>query len=110
MRYFIETCTLFIAFITLFACNGNDQKTVNQTPSFIVDANIKDLNYKKAYLADRKDGDFVSLDSCVILNGKFSFTGKLALPEVRYIYFDEGNEVFSIFIENDYRDLLSRSG
>ena len=42
----------------------------------------------------------IKLDSSAITEGKFSFTGKMDLPEVRYINFNEGKEMIPLFVEN----------
>jgi len=99
-----NTKTLMVALsasFLLFACGGeNNNETEANEPAFSIDGNIAGLTYKKAYLSEYKEGEMIKLDSCDIMEGKFSFMGKMDMPEVRYIGFNEGKEVFSVFVEN----------
>jgi peroxiredoxin/predicted DNA-binding protein YlxM (UPF0122 family) len=81
------------------AC-GNAEETANVEPAFNIEAKIDTLDYKMAYLAQYKDGDFVKIDSVAIDSGKFSFTGKVESPNVQYIMFDDSEDRVSVFIEN----------
>jgi peroxiredoxin len=89
---------LLIAVLAI-AC-GNSSEEVDADPAFNINAKIDTLNYKMAYLAEYKDGDFVKLDSIAIDSGKFSFTGMVESPNVQYILFDDSDERVVVFVEN----------
>ncbi|MCC7331776.1 MAG: AhpC/TSA family protein [Flavobacteriales bacterium] len=86
--------------LSIVACQ-NDEKEQIKEPEFGITAEISDLNYKTAYLNDFIDGELIKLDSCSIVGGKFSFKGKVELPEVRYINFNDGKERIVLFVQND---------
>ena len=86
--------------LLLMACGGNEQPQEKE-PAFIIDAAITDLSYETAYLNDYKDGEMLKLDSCKIVDGKFSFKGKMESTEARYINFNDGKERVLLFVEND---------
>ena len=88
------------ASLLIFACGNNEKATEEKEAAFTINANLTDANYRMAYLSQYKDGEMVKLDSSVITEGKFSFTGKMDLPEVRYINFNEGKEMIPLFVEN----------
>jgi len=88
------------ASLLMFAC-GNEEKAVEEkVDAFTIDATLTDANFTMAYLSQYKDGEMMKLDSSAIAEGKFSFTGKMDLPEVRYINFNEGKEMIPLFVEN----------
>lgn len=93
--------SFFVASILfLTACGGNDASQEKSEPAFEIQATISGLSYQKAYLSDYKNGEMIKIDSADIKEGKFSFKGLLDLPEVRYVSFNEGKEMFPVFIEN----------
>ncbi|MGE0562479.1 MAG: redoxin domain-containing protein [Flavobacteriales bacterium] len=92
---------LFIASaLFLTACDGSKESREIQEVGFELRASLNELTYKKAYLSEYKEGEMVKIDSVDVKEGKFSFTGELTLPEVRYVSFNEGKEMFPVFIEN----------
>lgn len=101
MKLTYKTGLLFSALsLSIVACQ-NDEKEQIKEPEFGITAEISDLNYKTAYLNDFIDGELIKLDSCSIVGGKFSFKGKVELPEVRYINFNDGKERIVLFVQND---------
>jgi peroxiredoxin len=52
------------------------------------------------YLQDRIAGVMVPVDSALVENGIFSFSGQLEYPEIYYIRIDGIQPLFSVFIEN----------
>ncbi|MCB9361213.1 MAG: AhpC/TSA family protein [Flavobacteriales bacterium] len=88
------------ASMLLFACGNNEKHSDTQEPAFSINASLTDANFKMAYLSEFKDGQMVNLDSSVITDGKFSFSGKMDLPEVRYIKFNEDKKMIPLFLEN----------
>ena len=90
MKFNLKSSILFSTLsIFLIACGGDEQPQEKE-PEFIIDAAIADLTYETAYLTDFKDGEMIKLDSTKIVDGKFSFKGKMDLPEARYINFNDG--------------------
>lgn len=87
------------ASLFVFACENNESTKENE-PSYTINASLTDANFKMAYLSQFKDGQMIKLDSSAITEGKFSFTGKMDLPEVRYINFNEGKKMIPLFVEN----------
>lgn len=93
--------SLFIASaLFLTACGGNDETKETKEVGFELQASLNGLTYQKAYLSEYKEGEMIKIDSVDVKDGKFSFKGELALPEVRYVSFNEGKEMFPVFIEN----------
>ncbi|MBI2279324.1 MAG: AhpC/TSA family protein [Bacteroidetes bacterium] len=96
----ILASSVICSLLFLASCGGNQEIEENQEPAFEIQASLTSLPYQKAYLSEYKDGEMVNLDSADVKDGKFSFKGKLDLPEVRYVSFNEGKEKFSVFVEN----------
>ena len=93
--------SLFIA-TTLFltACGGSDEPKETQEVGFELQASLNGLTYQKAYLSEYKEGEMLKIDSADVKDGAFSFKGELTLPEVLYVSFNEGKEMFPVFVEN----------
>jgi len=85
---------LFLITIVLASCSGrkNENYTINGT--------ITGLAKGKVYLQKRELGIFVKTDSTEIKDGKFSFTGKVSIPEMRYLSVDQKDGALPFFIEN----------
>jgi peroxiredoxin len=94
-----QILTLVILTIVAVAC-GNSTEEVISDPVFNITAKIDTLADKMAYLAEYKEGEFVKVDSVHIDSGMFSFTGKVKLPNVKYIMFDDSKEKLKVFVEN----------
>ena len=88
------------ASLLMFACGNNEKAPEEKEAAYTINATLTDANFKMAYLSQYKDGEMIKLDSSAITEGKFSFTGKMDLPEVRYINFNEGKEMIPLFVEN----------
>lgn len=104
MRKSLKQIVLGAGIVLTVASCGNSTKEVaaeeTKPSAFNIEAKIDSLNYKQAYLSDRKDGQWVKLDSVAIENGSFSFTGKVTYPKMHYILFDDSRESISLFVEN----------
>lgn len=97
----IKKLAIIFSSAMVVACGGNHQEeTENKEPSFSINATISGLNYKKAYLSEFEEGEMIKLDSSDVVDGKFSFSGSIEMPEVRYINFNEGREMIPLFVEN----------
>jgi peroxiredoxin/DNA-directed RNA polymerase subunit F len=95
-----KTTSLAIAVsLIVFSCSNKEDAKDNE-PSFTINASLTDASFKMAYLSEFKEGQMINIDSSAITEGKFSFSGKMDLPEVRYIKFNEGKEMIPLFLEN----------
>lgn len=55
----------------------------------------------QAFLRKRNDeGRFVSLDTTIVVDGKFSFSGMQDEPEIHYIFFDVARGNIPVIVEN----------
>jgi len=61
----------------------------------------------KAYLSQRKSGDWVKLDSVNLVNGEAVFKGVVKNPEIYYLVLSSKKDRFPFFIENS---MISVSG
>ncbi|TXB67315.1 AhpC/TSA family protein [Vicingus serpentipes] len=98
-----QTKTIALAMsasLLMFACGNEEKATEEKEAAFTINATLTDANFKMAYLSEYKDGEMMKLDSSAITEGKFSFNGKMEMPEVRYINFNEGKEMIPLFVEN----------
>lgn len=85
---------LAITTIVIFgACEINQKGYVIQGSINVYDAGI-------AILKQRKNSEFVKLDSSVITKGKFEFIGSLKLPEMYYISINDTLPHLRLFAEN----------
>ncbi|MCB0408949.1 MAG: AhpC/TSA family protein [Flavobacteriales bacterium] len=105
----IKNLTYILASSLLIACGGEQNTDENKEPSYTINATLGGLSYQKAYLNEFKDGDMQKIDSCDIKDGHFSFSGKMDMPEVRYINFNEGKEMIALFVENSEIAISSNS-
>ena len=60
---------------------------------FIIKGNIEGKFAGNVYLQKNLDGKFQVLDTAVVENGKFKFTGKIDSPDIYYIGIDESRYV-----------------
>lgn len=89
--------------ILIFACSQTNQKKDEQeSPSYTITGKWKgEQQPVTAYLFKRENGEMTVLDSVKVANGGFTFSGKVALPELRYITFDRMSDNYiSFFAEN----------
>ncbi|MDY0102234.1 MAG: TlpA disulfide reductase family protein [Lentimicrobium sp.] len=60
---------------------------------FVIDGTVLGEQVKQVYLQKSKDGSFEILDTAMVENGKFTFTGTIADPDLYYIGLDESRFV-----------------
>lgn len=65
---------------------------------FIIQGKVRGEKVDKVYLQKSKDGSLEVLDSAMVENGAFKFTGKISTPDIYYIGLDE-NRFISFFNE-----------
>ena len=86
-----------IAGLFVMACNS--QKTDSDVSGgFQISGKIENAD-SLLYLSQFKDGELLTLDTAVVVNGVFTFSGKVDFPEMYYIAFGP-REVFPFFIQN----------
>lgn len=67
---------------------------------YTIDCDFEEVDISKAYLSQYVKGNWEHKDSADVVEGKFSFSGEVELPEVWYIKFDNKNAYVSLFVEN----------
>ena len=77
-----------------------DENKVTETKGYAIDCDFGKVDISKAYLSQYVKGNWEHKDSADVVDGKFSFSGELELPEVWYIKFDDKKAYVSLFIEN----------
>ena len=67
---------------------------------YTIDCDFGEVDISKAYLSQYVKGNWEHKDSADVVEGKFSFSGELELPEVWYLKFDDKKAYVSLFLEN----------
>ena len=62
-------------------------------------SNVSDLDGQKLYLKVTKDGNLTTLDSCDVVHGQFSFSGKVDSAHVARIFMDDKDLSQPVVIE-----------
>ena len=93
--------------LTFVGCSENkesdsltDENKVTETKGYTIDCDFGVVDISKAYLSQNVKGNWEHKDSADVVEGKFSFSGELELPEVWYIRFDDKKEYVFLFVEN----------
>ena len=93
--------------LTFVSCSENkesesltDENKVTETKGYTIDCDFGVVDISKAYLSQYVKGNWEHKDSADVVEGKFSFSGALELPEVWYVKFDDKKAYVSLFIEN----------
>jgi peroxiredoxin len=95
--------------VILASCTGRNK---NQ---FAINGNVKGIDSGMVYLQKTEGGNWIKLDSTNIKEGKFTFKGNLAAPELLYLTFSANQLNFPFFVENSeidvtvYADSLDKS-
>ena len=85
--------------VILASCGGINK---NQ---FTVNGDVKGIDTGMVYLQKTESGIWTKLDSTNIKEGKFTFIGNVAAPEILYISFNGNQLNFPFFVENSEIDL-----
>lgn len=80
--------------------NLTDEHEATETKGYTIDCDFGGVDISKAYLSQYVKGNWEHKDSADVVEGKFSFSGELDLPEVWYIKFDDKKAYVSLFVEN----------
>ncbi len=102
-KYVVQKISAILIILIILSCENTSKKEIvgqTKTPTFSIEIKLDSVGYKKAYLANYTDGEFVKIDSVPIHNGKFLFTGSVQLPKMEYVFFDREEDKISIFVEN----------
>lgn len=90
MRNILISLILTLAF---FAC----KTTRNE---FSIKGTIAGVDTGKVYLQKIVDGHPQSIDTAEVVNGKFSFTGKMELPDIRVLRLNDQDYIAQFFLDN----------
>jgi len=83
---------IFTTFI-LFACNNINNK-------YILSATTDHDENKRVFLIKvGKDNRPIAVDSTEVIDGKFSFSDSIAIPEMHYVYFENDRENIPVVLE-----------
>ena len=83
---------IFTTFV-LFACNNSNNK-------YILSATTDHDENKRVFLIKvGKDNRPIAVDSTEVLDGKFSFSDSIVIPEMHYVYFENDRENIPVVLE-----------
>ena len=83
---------IFTTFI-LFACNNSNNK-------YILSATTDHDENKRVFLIKvGKDNRPIAVDSTEVVDGKFSFSDSIVIPEMHYVYFENDRENIPVVLE-----------
>ena len=86
---------LSLAFLNI-ACHPDQPESSN----FVIEAEISNADSSMVYLMSRDD-EWNIIDSSIILNGTFRFTGEVSSPEMHYVRIGQSRRnMISVFLEN----------
>ncbi len=99
---------LVLVFLSFQACSNN--------PTFIIEASTDHQDGKKVYLIEIDATNRPSaIDSTKVVEGKFSFSDSIVIPEMHYVYFEKQRENLPVVLEPGkitieiYKDSMSSS-
>lgn len=84
--------TLVLAF-TIFACQTTREE-------YSIKGSIAGVETGKVYLQKIVDGRPQSVDTADVVDGKFAFTGKMDMPDIRILRLNEQDYFGEIFLDN----------
>ena len=103
-RFFL----LVLIFLSIVSCSSN--------PTFTIKASTDHDDGKKVYLIKIDAANMPqAIDSTQVIEGKFSFTDSIVVPEMHYVYFEKQRENLPVVIEpgeiiiNIYKDSMRSS-
>ncbi len=95
--------------LTVISCNNK------KTGGYTIDGTITGADTGWVLLEKRSEGKMTGVDSVKVKDGKFTFTGKVDLPEMFYFSLKGAGDRFPFFVENSaigikaYADSLDKS-
>jgi len=85
--------TILVLSLTVIACNmAKDEFSIKGT--------IAGVETGKVYLQKIVNGQPQSIDTADVVDGKFTFRGKMAIPDIRILRLNEQDYFATIFIDN----------
>ena len=84
---------ILVLALMIFSC----QKAKDE---FSIKGTIAGVETGKVYLQKLVDGRPQSVDTADIVDGKFAFTGKMAMPDIRILRLDEQDYFAQMFLDN----------
>ncbi|MGE5426618.1 MAG: DUF4369 domain-containing protein, partial [Methylococcaceae bacterium] len=90
MRNILISMVLTLVF---FAC-----KTTRD--EYSIKGTIEGVDTGKVYLQKIVDGRPQSIDTANVVNGEFTFTGKMELPDIRVLRLNEQDYIAQLFLDN----------
>ena len=102
---------LYIIFIAAIIASCTSKKSDNYT----INGTITGMDTGMIYLQKRDLGKWIRSDSAKVKEGKFTFTGKIIMPEMRYLTVAQQETSLPFFLENAefsitaYADSLDKS-
>lgn len=103
--------TLFILLITAILASCTSKKS----DKYSINGTITGMDSGLIYLQKHDQGKWIKTDSTMIKGGKFTFTGNVDMPEMRYLRLAQKETSLPFFIENAeftitaYADSLDKS-
>jgi peroxiredoxin len=85
--------TALLLTVILFSCHTSKDE-------FSIKGTIAGVETGKVYLQKVVDGAPQSIDTADVVNGKFTFTGKMELPDIRIIRLNERDYIAQLFLDN----------
>mgnify|MGYP002351281548 FL=1 len=109
MKRLLAGGLMIAVLISVFACS---KKT---TGGYTIEGTITGADSAWVLLKKREEGKMITADSVQVKQGKFSFTGKVDMPEVYYLKVMDKDGALPFFIENSaitmkvYADSINKS-
>lgn len=85
--------TVLVLALTVFSCQSAKDK-------FSVKGSIAGVETGKVYLQKLVDGKPQSIDTADVVGGKFTFTGKMEIPDIRLLRLNEQDYFAQFFLDN----------
>lgn len=109
MKRLLAGSLIIAVLFTTLSCN---KKT---TGGYTIEGTVTGADSGWVLLKKRDEGKMITADSIQLKNGKFSFTGKVDMPEVYYLKLKDKDGALPFFIENSaitmkvYADSVNKS-
>jgi len=87
---------ILISFFAFFACNSTEQPTDGYT----INGDVQGLSDSKIILHRIVDGEYKEVETIDMTGGKYTFYGKVEMPEMYYIQIGSNMNLIPVFIEN----------
>jgi peroxiredoxin len=105
----LSSSLILAILISVVSCNNK------KTEGYIINGTITGADTGWVFLKKREEGKMLTADSVQLKDGKFTFTGKVDMPEMYYLKLQNNEGSLPFFIENGaitmkvYADSLDKS-